>query len=153
MQAQLDIGTLMALVTMAALLIDRVASGILLLLSLSKRFPDPSTGRPEQRARAEKVQRLAAWGVAVVLSAVVVVMFKSVRILAALDMQPANSFLDAAFTIVVLAGGSDFVGSLLRIKGGSSVPLQTPKPLEVTGRLVLGEYAEEKEKKALTQAA
>src|SRR5512146_1279972 len=50
MQAQLDIGTLMALVTMAALLIDRVASGILLLLSLSKRFPDPSTGRPEQRA-------------------------------------------------------------------------------------------------------
>jgi hypothetical protein len=152
MNARLEIGTLVALVTIASLVIDRVVSGTLLLLSFSKRFPDPSTGGPEQRVRAEKILRLAAWGIAAFLSTAVVILFEPVRILAALDMQ-ANSFLDAALTIVILTGGSDFVGSLLRVKGGSGVPQSAPKPLEVTGRLALGEYAEGGEKKAFTQAA
>lgn len=153
MNPRLEIGTLVVLVTMASLVIDRVVSAILLLLSFSKRFPDPTVGGPEGRARAEKRLRLAGWAIAAALSTVVVIAFEPVRILAALDMQSANPLLDAALTVLVLTGGSDFVGSLLKLRSGSVVPDSAPKPIEVTGRLVMSEYGRGEKEKAFPEAA
>ena len=153
MNARLEIGTLVVLVTMASLVIDRVVSGILLVVSFSKHFPDPAAGGPGERTRAERKLRLASWALAAVLSTVVVIAFQPVRILAALDMQPVNPLLDAALTVLVLTGGSDFVGSLLKLRSGSVVPESAPKPIEVTGRLVMSEYGRDEKEKAFEQAA
>jgi len=142
MNPKLEIGTVVALVTMASLVIDRVASGMLLLFSFSKRFPDPATAPPEGRARAEREHKLLSWAFAAALSTLVVVVFAPVRILAALDVPTANPLLDAVLTALVLTGGSDFVGSLLKTRAGST-PHDDPKPLELTGRLVVGEYGED----------
>lgn len=144
-----DIASTVALVSIASLVIDRLGSGALLVFSFSKRFPDPQMAdTPAARAAKERTLRMWSWAVALVLAALVVTFFESVRILGALGLD-ARPGVDPVLTAITLASGADFVRSVLGVKGAAESPAESPKPLEVTGKLVL----EEADKKALGQAA
>lgn len=149
MTTQLEPASMIVLVTLASLVIDRLTDAILLLLSFSKRLPDPQLIEDaEQRRAAARTARICAWIVAAALSTAAALAFPSIRIMAALGIE-AGGAADAVLTVLTLTGGADFVSSLLKARGVPAVARREEKPLEVTGKLIL----EESEKRSFTQAA
>jgi len=148
MTAQLGTANMVALVSIASLVIDRLGSGALLVFSFFKILPNPQRGDVQERESAEKKLRILSWGMAIAFSVAVVILFKPIRVLAALNLN-ADPFFDGLLTAITLASGADFVRSVLGVKGAAEAPPESPKPLEVTGKLVV----EEADKKTLGQAA
>ncbi|HEX9867647.1 MAG TPA: hypothetical protein VGC99_03455 [Candidatus Tectomicrobia bacterium] len=122
--------------------IDRIVTGILFLLSYvgpwSQAFPEPVTIRDTlARTKAEKKQKLAYFVFAGVLSLGVIATFGKVRIFDALGYTPANDILDIIVTGIILTAGSDCIAKLLDMSGFGGVETSPPRPIEVTGRLIL----------------
>ena len=137
MNTRLDPASMAVLISIAALVVDRLVSATLLLLSFSKRFPDPTASETLARRVAEKKLRLFSWFLAAAFASAIVY-WSPIRLLGALGLS-ADRLVDGLLTVLVLTGGADFVGSVLKSRGEPETPTPRPEPLEVTGKLVLEE--------------
>lgn len=130
-----------AALVIASFAIDRIATGLLFLLSFSRRwsrgFPDPaSAAEPDARRRAEKKQKLLYYVLAAILGGVVMAYCANVRVFAALGF-PTNALLDSVITGLVLMGGADRVASFMKLPGSPASAKPPPTPIEVTGRITI----------------
>jgi hypothetical protein len=142
------------LILVAAFAVDRIATGLLFLLSFLKpwarRFPDPALIESSvDKVKAEKKQRLVYFAIAGILGIVVLAGFANIRLLAALGVVPKPSvppspsdgslhaFLDIVITGLVLMGAADRVARLLKLPGTPGLEPAEPRPLEITGKLTL----------------
>jgi hypothetical protein len=138
----LDPAKAAVLFPIASLVIDRLVNATILVASFRNEFPDPQLADgPTAVRNAERLLRIYSWMIAAVLSTIAVVVL-GLRIFEAIGLQ-VDATLDSILTIVALAGGADFVSSVLRVRGGfSEIPAAQQKPLEVTGKLILEEPQE-----------
>ena len=67
----------------------------------------------------------------------VLAFYGDVRVFRALGVTDIHPILDAVVTGLVLVGGSDLVAKVMGITGLASAEASAPRPIEVTGRLVL----------------
>src|ERR1043166_8062766 len=157
----LDGVSAIALVAIASFAIDRIVNGLLFLLSFNKKwaqwFPEPKLiDDPAARFAAEKRQKLIYFALAGFFGIIVLAGLGHVRILAAMGVyseQPATgtaapaakvsqffyALLDVAFTGLLLMGGADSIGRLLKLPGAPGIEKPPPRPIEITGKLTLEE--------------
>jgi hypothetical protein len=141
---RLDGVTAVAVVLIASFAIDRIASGVLFLLSFWRRWSrvvhDPSD--PGATHAGRKNHRLAYFVVAALLGLVALGWYGGVRLLAALGFGGVDPVLDTIVTGLLLVGGAERTGALLKDVGGGGIaasPATPPQPIEITGTLVLDE--------------
>jgi hypothetical protein len=133
-----------AVVLIASFAVDRIVTGILFLFSFSKwwrsHFPDPALQpEGEARERAARKSKLVFFFFAALLAIPLLAGFGQIRILAALGFA-TDPYLDIAITGLILVGGSDRVSELLKLRGPGEEKAE-PKPITVTGKLVIEEGA------------
>lgn len=129
-----------AVVLIASFAVDRIVTAILFLLSYSgawkRKFPDPALEpEGELRSTAAKNLKLAYFCIAAALAIPLIAGIGKIRILAALGF-PTNQYLDIVVTGLILVGGSDRVAEMLKL-GSPGEPKSEPKPISITGKLVL----------------
>ena len=136
-----------AVVLILSFAINRIATGLLFLLSFVKpwaRFlPEPDLQPAgERRVKAEKKRKLVYYTLAVVLSMGVFAGYGTVRILSVSGFPSINPILDIILTGLILVAASERIADLLKTPatasaavGGASV--DGSKPIEVTGTLTL----------------
>jgi hypothetical protein len=161
--------TVIALIVILSFAIDRIVTGLLFLLSFNKswcaRLPEPATVEPgPARVAAAKKYKLIYSLLAAFLAIVIVAGFANVRVLSTLGVTPhewpflkgrflgealvtllgyAFVITDVLITGLILTAGADRVAQLMKWLGGQGGSLEKsePKPIEVTGMLVLEERA------------
>lgn len=146
--------SVLILMMLLSFAIDRVVRAILFLLSFVpfwKRIaPDPRQAEnTKAEISAENRQKLIYAIMAVVLGALLAVVYSDIRLIENLRLveslmannQNTKPILDVIVTVMVLAGGADLLGRLLQISGiggvGAGVPSGKTEPIEVTGKLIL----------------
>jgi hypothetical protein len=146
-------GNVLVLILVVSFAIDRAVAGLLFLLSYEERwnllarfFPDPRLmDDARSRVRAEGRQKLAYFAFSFLIAVVVLVYFGEIRILKALGYE---SRLDFIVTAVALIAGADVLAKVLDVSGMGGKDAPAPRPIEVTGTLVIedgkGVKAEEK---------
>jgi len=146
-------GNVLVLIFVVSFVIDRIVTGLLFLLSydtpwnrLARFFPDPRILEDAKtRVQAEKRQKLAYFIFSFLFAIVVLVYFGEIRILKALGFETP---LDFIVTAVALIAGADVLAKVLEMSGVGGKEAPTPRPIEITGSLVLeegkGKRAEEK---------
>ncbi len=161
MPHEIDAVTTVAWIGLVSFAIDRIATGILFLLSFSsvwnKRFPEPLLVNDAlSRFEAEKKRQLIYFVFAGVLALAVLSFPTNLRVLKALGVEPtpptalegANkepdplSFrtLDFLVTGLVLLGGAGGITRLLKVRSiAPGSDKSEKKPLEITGRITVDE--------------
>lgn len=134
---QLDGVSAAALLALVAFAIDRVVSALLFFLIYVRVLSDPQRGKGEARIAAEKTYKLVYFVVALILVFVVLKMYTSIRILAAMGSTTEAPLLDEFLTGVVLLGGSDRLGEWLSREAPAIAEEESPPPVKVTGTLTL----------------
>lgn len=144
-----------AVVLILSFAINRIALGLLFLLSFVKpwaRFlPDPVTEANEElRIKAEKKRKLSYFILASILSMGVFAGYGTVRILAVSGFPSINPILDVILTGLILVAGSDRIGELLKTPATAGAVLTTAeapttRPIEITGTLTLVEPKDQRE--------
>lgn len=141
-----------AVVLIASFAIDRIVRGLLFLLSFWRRwnavFHDPDD--PASTHAGRKNYRLMYFVLAGALGLVALGWYGKVRILTALGFQGVDPILDTVITGLLLVGGAERTGAVLKGLGAggdlspatSSAP---PQPIEITGTLVLDDSARKME--------
>lgn len=135
--------TAIAAILILAFAIDRIATGLLFVLSFiegwDKRFPDPVTvADPAERVRAEKRKKLIYFVFAALLGLPLLAWYGKVRILNAVGFVSVSPTLDRFLTGLILIGGADRISELLKW-GAEKGGVHASHPVEVTGKLVLEE--------------
>ncbi|HEY2988552.1 MAG TPA: hypothetical protein VGL11_12555 [Candidatus Binatia bacterium] len=146
-------GNVLVLIFVVSFVIDRAVTGLLFMLSydaswnrLARFFPDPRVMEDTRsRVRAEGKQKLAYFAFSILFAIVVLVYFGEIRILKALGYETR---LDFIVTAVALIAGADVLAKVLEMSGMGGKEAATPRPIEITGSLVIeegkGKRAEEK---------
>jgi hypothetical protein len=142
--------SILVFIFILSLVLDRVVKAMLFLLSFvkfwAKLFPDPRVvDDNKKKVRAEKMQKLLYAVLVGSLGAFIVTMSDDVRLIKLLLIgrgeENPSELLDIIVTTVTLIGGSDLIGKLLQVSGisdiGAGAASATPKPIEITGKLVL----------------
>lgn len=142
----LDPVTVVAAIAIAAFAIDRIVTAFLFLASYRWHWADPASVDTSQRVEAEKNYKLAYYLLASILG-LLVYGLGSISVFFALGLPP-NLFFDALVTVLVLVGGSDRVGALLKLTDAGTPAKSVEKPVEVTGTLTLVPPPEEKQSPA-----
>ena len=138
---RMDGVTLVSVIVIASFGIERIVKGLLFVLSFIKpwarRFPDPALveGSIEQ-AKARKKEKLAYFTLAGILGIVVMAYVGNIRLLYAVGIETKPAF-DVILTGLILVGGSDRIGELLKMSGAPGVGKAEPAPLEIRGTLTL----------------
>lgn len=142
---QIDGISAIAIILIASFAIDRIATGLLFLLSMSKRwgrrFPDPATitDKVEQHI-ASKKQKILYYCIAGFLAIGVLAGYGGIRIFTALGFNGAYPYfgvLDALVTGLVMVAGADRIAGFMGVAGGQSSQASTSQPLEISGRLIV----------------
>lgn len=146
---RMDGVTLLAVIVIGSFAIERISKAILFLLSLSaawrRRFPDPALSTdPAARADAERKHLFIYYTVAGVLGLLVLAGYGNVRILHAVGIE-TNPYFDAILTGLILVGGADRVGDLVKVPGSRGSERPPDRPVQITGTLVLQEGATKKD--------
>ncbi len=158
--------TAIAVIVIASFAIDRIATGSLFLLSFIKPwtrfFPDPATikddgGRSKTKAAlilpagvqattvrkrdidrptAEKRLKLAYHVLASILGIGVLAGLGKIWIFTAVGF-PVPGILDAIVTGLILVAGADRLAAIIKMPGAPGVEKSEPRPIEITGRLIL----------------
>jgi hypothetical protein len=126
--------------------IDRIVAGLLFAAGFfgprARALSEPAlVADPAAAALAARNRKLAYFLLASLLCVVMLIAFRDFRVLTALGLQ-ANGPLDALVTALIVLGGSDRMSDLLgKLPGIAAVAPAppAPKPIEVTGRLILDE--------------
>jgi hypothetical protein len=128
--------TVVAMILIGSFAIDRIVTALLFLLSFAG-LPDPATAAKAARPEVEKKYKLWYFTVAGILAIIVLAYYGNIRVLAGLGYPPnPNPLLDAFLTGIVLVGGADRLAGMKPV--GASLPDESePKPLQITGQLVL----------------
>lgn len=134
---QLDGVSTAALLALVAFAIDRVVSALLFILIYVRVLSDPQRGKGEARIAAERTHKLVYFVVATILVVIVIKMYSSIRILAAMGSTTDAPLLDEFLTGVVLLGGSDRLGEWLSPGAPATAEEESPPPVKVTGTLTL----------------
>lgn len=144
--------TAIAMILIASFAIDRIVVGLLFLFSFlpkwSRAFPEPSLFEdPGARARAERKRKLIYFVLAGVLAGAFLAGYGQDRILKAAGFS-INPILDAVLTGLILVGGADRMTELLKMIGVQTAEKSEarPHPIEITGRLILEEPADQAER-------
>ena len=125
------------LILIVSFAIERIVAGVMFLLSFTPSFPDPAGAEnPAARARAEKSSQLIRGVLALFLVVAALSYYKNVRVLAAIGL-PAGPLLDDVLTGIILFGGADRIGALLKAPGEVRSDRAAPQPIQVTGKLLL----------------
>jgi len=131
-----------AVILIASFAIDRTVTAVLYLLSYvplwDRYFPDPIRKVDAvERAVAEKRLKLPYYVLAGLLGIVVLAGYGKVGILTALLGEGVNRTLDTILTGLTVVAGADRVAAILERQGREPSAASAPRPLEVSGRLVL----------------
>lgn len=129
-------------ILVASFAIDRIVTGLLFVLSFVKpwarMFPDPGLlGEGEKRNRAEKKHKLLYFTCAGILGMGVLSWWGGVRTFSVLGFPAINPYLDIVITGLILMGGSERIAAILNLPGAIGGHPSGPRPIEVTGKLVL----------------
>jgi MFS family permease len=131
-----------AVLVIASFAIDRIVAALLFVVGFfGPRAQALSDVASVSEPTAARKRKLVYFLLAGTLCAVVLIALPNFRVLAGLG-YPANSALDTFITALIVLGGSDRMSDLLgKLPGGSApeVAPSAPKPIEVTGRLILEE--------------
>jgi len=139
-----------AVILILSFAINRIATGLLFLLSFLKpwaRFLPEAASQPNDRLRirAEKKQKLVYFTFAGVLAMGVFAGYGTVRILSVSGFPSINPMLDVILTGLILVAGSDRIADLLKTRApgaaGAGAIAESSKPIEVTGTLTMIEPA------------
>lgn len=138
---RMDGVTLVSVILIASFGIERIVNGLLFLLSFVKpwarRFPDPALIEGViEKAKARKKGKLVYFALAGILGIVVMAYLGNIRLLHAVGIETKAAF-DVILTGLILVGGSDRIGELLKMPGAPGVAKPEPSPLEITGTLTL----------------
>ena len=135
-----------ALILIGSFAVDRIVAGLFFLLSYSsdlRKSLDPSAVKdPEKQAEATRNYRLLYAIFGGYLGTVVMAGYMHIRLFASTDV-PGSEFigqyplLDIFLTGLVLLGGADRLGEVLRMLGSSGAPEKKEAPLEIKGKLIL----------------
>lgn len=141
-----------AVVLILSFAINRIATGLLFLLSFAKPWasflPDPALQEDEKRrARAERKRKLVYFVFATILAMGVFAGYGTVRILSVSGFPSINPVLDVILTGLILVAGSDRIAEMLapRVVPGPGAPgleASGSRPVEITGTLTLVEPAD-----------
>jgi hypothetical protein len=154
-----------AVILILSYAINRIATGLLFLLSFVKpwaRFlPEPDLQPAgELRIKAEKKRKLVYFALAGVLAIGVFAGYGTVRILTVSGFPSINPILDIILTGLILVAASDRIADLLKTRAAESPAVASgasvggSKPIEVTGTLTLIEPSDRAlENKARANAA
>jgi hypothetical protein len=141
---RIDGVTAVAAVLIASFAIDRIVRGWLFLLSFWgawSRFA-PAPDDPLATHAGLKRQRLAYFVFAGALGVVALAWYGRIRLLAALGFPGVDATLDTLVTGLLLVGGAERTGELLKgLGGGGDAAAGAPPPIEITGTLVLNDGA------------
>ena len=148
-----------AVVVIASFAIDRIVRGFLFLLSFWGRwanvFHDPDD--PASTHAGRKTYRLMYFLLAGVLGLIALGWYGKVRILTALGFQGVDPILDTVITGLLLVGGAERTGALLKGVGAgglaSAAPSPPAQPIEITGTLVLDDSARKMETRGPSSSA
>src|SRR5258708_15953880 len=147
--------TLLAVLLIAAFAIERIAAGILFLLTFFHVLSDPELSENAVQ-RATERRKWALWHFLVSAAMVIVVLFYlggEYRFLDALGIGGGSGsshlpvWLDRMLLGVVLVGGSEQMSSFLKMVGAPSVGSQASgaQAVEVSGKLTLDDGSAKKE--------
>lgn len=136
-----------AVILILSFAINRIATGLLFLLSFigpwARFLPEAALQSTDQlRIEAEKRRKLAYFAIAGILAVGVFAGYGTVRILSVSGFPSINPVLDVILTGLILVAGSERIADLLKTSTttGSVLPgtsrVET-KPVEVTGTLTL----------------
>ncbi len=148
--SQIDGVSAISIIMISSFAIERIATGMLFLLSFikpwSRRFPNPmKVSGIAEREDAEAKHKLIFFVFAGILGIPVLAGYGEVRILrAVLGNENINYILDTIFTGLTLAAGSDRIADLLKMHSTPQKKKQETRPIEVTGKLVLEEEMNKK---------
>jgi hypothetical protein len=137
-------GNVLVLIFVVSFVIDRAVTGLLFLLSyntswnrLARFFPDPRIMEDARtRMQAERREKLAYFVLSLLFAIVVLVYFGDIRILKALGHETR---LDFIVTAVALIAGADVLAKVLDMSGIGGKEAPAPRPIEITGSLVIEE--------------
>lgn len=129
------------MIAILAFAIDRIVTGLLFLLSFTNfvSAPTASAGAGEAPGPREKRYKLLYFVFAGILGVPVIAYYGDVRILDALGMGGEDKWLlDVVVTGIALVGGAERISALMEKYGKApAAEKEQPKPIEITGRLVL----------------
>ncbi|HEV2425051.1 MAG TPA: hypothetical protein VGZ29_09520 [Terriglobia bacterium] len=132
----------MAALIIAAFAIDRIVAGLLFLIGFcgkrARAISDPAFAADPQSAR---LRQLIYFLTAAPLCAAVLIELPGFRVLSGLG-YPANATLDTLITALIMLGGADRMSDLVGKLPEAAQTRPAPKPLEVTGRVILEEAGE-----------
>ena len=131
-----------AALIIAAFAIDRIVAGLLFLIGFcgkrAQAISDPAFGSGPESAR---LRQLIYFLMAAALCAAVLIELPGFRVLSGLGYA-TNSTLDTLITALIMLGGADRMSSLVGKLPEAEQTLRDPKPVEVTGRVILEEAGE-----------
>jgi len=133
-----------AVLVIASFAIDRIVAALLFAVGFfgprARAFSDASfVTDPAAAASNARTRKLVYFLLAGALCAAVLVALPDFRVLAGLGYT-ANRAVDALVTALIVLAGSDRMSDLVgKLPGGAAIapPPPAPKPIEVTGRLIL----------------
>jgi hypothetical protein len=135
-------GSPITLVLIGSFAIDRIVTGLLFLLSLppglGSLFPDPALVEEAARPAAEKRRKLNYFLLAAVLS-LPVVFYADLKIFAAMGFKPKYEILDTLLTALILIGGSDRIGDLLKTHASPVAEKPSSGGIEITGTVTVAD--------------
>ncbi|HWO00913.1 MAG TPA: hypothetical protein VNS63_16760 [Blastocatellia bacterium] len=138
---KIDGVTALALVLIASFAIDRIVTAILFLASFAGFVADPGSLEPgTANARAHKIYKLVYFVLAGILGVVVLAYFGNVRILRAMGLQDPHPVVDTIVTGLLLMGGAERLSGFIQTSG-SAVEKPEPKPIQITGKLIIEDAA------------
>lgn len=121
-------------ILIASFAIDRIANGIMFLLSFFKFYPNPETiSDPTEAKAAAKKQTMMYYLFMTLLSFGIAFGFGEVAVFTKLGFIQNNPFLDKIFTAFLLMGGSESIGTFLKLPGLKVKEKQEEKPIEIKG--------------------
>ena len=143
-----------AVILILSFAINRIATGVLFLLSFLKPwarlFPDPALEQDRRRqATAERNRKLVYFGLATALAMGVFAGYGTIRILSVSGFPSINPVLDIILTGLILVVGSDRIEQLLMTRAvpapdRSGAEAVESRPVLVTGTLTLVEPADQR---------
>jgi hypothetical protein len=136
---------MLALILIASFAIDRIVTALLFLLSFIHKFPAAGATTGGRQSTDTKLYNLLYFGLAALLSALVIAFWGPLTVLPSLRMhdpifdQTGNRIfsLDSILTLIILVGGADRIAALLDSKLGVGAPKASTTPLVVEGRITL----------------
>lgn len=138
-----------AVVLILSFAINRIATGLLFLLSFVKpwaRFlPEPDLlPAGERRVNAEKKRKLVYYALGGILAIGVFAGYGTVRILSVSGFPSINPILDIILTGLILVAASERIAELLKTPAtaGGGAGVVESKPIELAGTLTLVEQSD-----------